>query len=258
MPPPALVVTTSRDRGAALELRARDVAARCGALAVRRRGLEALFAEHAAAAIYIVGRSREEVAAPDGKRVFVHPGLFTSKLTEGRRHPFVRAVAGDDAITRIFDATVGLASDALHLAGATGAAVLGCEASAVGYSLLEEGLGRLARQRDKPWAEAAARVEVRHVSHLQALRELGDDDVDVVVFDPMFAHPARATPSFAVFRGFADERAVEEGAFLEARRVARRRVVLKLRRAWRSEPAELPWSRRIRSGSHDYLVHDVA
>jgi hypothetical protein len=85
---------------------------------------------------------------------------------------------------------------------------------------VDEGLQRLE-------VEPARRIEVRAVDHLAALTALPSRSFDVVVFDPMFRH-ARAQPSgFDLVRALADARPLRAGAVAEARRVARRWVVVK-------------------------------
>jgi hypothetical protein len=185
-----------------------------------------------------------------------------TKLGEGQRHPLIRAVrgvvedgdAGDD-VHVVFDATLGLANDAVHVAAATGAFVQGCEGSVVMHALLEEGLSRIARSR-APWAAAAARVSAQHGDSAAVLARLPDDAVDVVVLDPMMSRRRRSAPSFELLRAFAVPDRASPRLLAEAWRVARRRVVLKL-----GKGAPLPVNRsiefpRVVPGAHVvYWVH---
>jgi hypothetical protein len=137
------------------------------------------------------------------------------------RDPFLEAagiVPGDE----VLDATLGLGADALVAAAACGPSgrVVALEGAPLLAAWVSEGLLRLD-------AEPARRIEVRAAEHLAALRALPSRSFDLVVFDPMFRH-ARAQPGgFELVRTLADARPLEPAALDEARRVARRAVVVK-------------------------------
>lgn len=137
------------------------------------------------------------------------------------RDPFLEAAdvrPGD----RILDCTAGLGADALVASAAAGPSggVVGLESAAALAAWTGEGLRRLG-------AEPARRVEIVHADHAAWLATAPARSFDVVVFDPMFRH-ARAEPSgFDVVRRLADPRPLAAEALSEARRVARRWVVVK-------------------------------
>ncbi len=137
------------------------------------------------------------------------------------RNPMLEAAElrpGDE----VLDATLGLGADALVAAAACGPGgrVLGVEAAAPLAAWVEEGLRRLP-------AEPARRVEVRSGSHLALLASLPTGSFDVVLFDPMFRHGREAPGGFDLVRRLADARPLAAAALAEARRVARRWVVVK-------------------------------
>ena len=206
---------------------------------------------------YVVRTTHDELCAPDGRAAHVQPGLMPTKLGEGLRHPLIRAVRGvvddDDGadVDSVFDGTLGLANDAVHVAAVTGARVDGCEGSLVLHALLEEGLPRIARSHER-WADAAARVSARHGDSATVLSSLPDDSVDVVVLDPMMSLRRRSAPSFALLRAFAVHDRASPRLLIEARRVARRRVVLKL-----GKGAPLPVNRSIEFPRHVPGAHVV-
>ena len=269
-----LAVTTGNavdevHRQRAAQLAARFSLAGLDAALLPRRNLETMAADDDVDVFYIVRRSHEELRVPakDGvhaESALVQPGLMPSKLQQGEQHPFVRAVRGEtaghhDDVNTLFDATLGLANDAVHLAALTGATVTGCEQSAVLFALLEEGLPRIARgtPRTRSWADAAARVSAVHGDSAEVLAGMADDAVDVVVLDPMMSRPRRSAPSFSLLRAFAVMDRASPRLLLEARRVARRRVVFKL-----GKGAPLPMNRsiefpRVLTGAHVvYWVHE--
>lgn len=133
----------------------------------------------------------------------------------------------------VVDATLGLAADALVCARAVGPTglVIGVEAALPLYALAREGLARMA-----PFA-GSARIEVRHGLALAALGAMPTASADVVLLDPMFDVPKRATPAFEVLRRFALHEPLDAQTLAEARRVCRRWVVVKGGRYGRALPA---------------------
>ncbi|MGC3998139.1 MAG: hypothetical protein QM767_11880 [Anaeromyxobacter sp.] len=135
--------------------------------------------------------------------------------------PFLDA-AGIQRGDAILDCTLGLAADALVAAAAAGPTgrVVGLESSLPLAAWTGEGLQRFPE-------EAARRIEVKHAEHAAFLAAAPDRSFDVVLFDPMFRH-ARAEPGgFDVVRRFADPRPLTREALEQARRVARRWVLVK-------------------------------
>ena len=252
------VVTTARNPTRAHLARATSLSSSLGAPLVPRLSMEAMVAQTGCDLFYMVGREREELRRIDGARCFVQPGLVPSKLVEGTRHPFIRALRGDDdVIASVFDCTLGLANDALHAAVALNAHIHGAEASPVLAALLEEGLVRMANE-GRAWSGGAARIRMSRGGAVDVLGTLEAGSVDVVMLDPMMKIPRKAAPPFQLLRAFAFS-ALASGALLtEAARVARRRVVLKLD-GGAPLPLDAPWPpTRSLVGAHvTYHVYEV-
>ena len=229
-----VVVTTPLRPSPTEEREAREAAAR-HALPYAPRGHASLPAALAAAGAEgaLVLSSRDAILTAGGasQRWSAGMGLIRMKRTlarlEGRpvsptdRDPFLEA-AGIRPGDSVLDATLGLGADALVAAAACGPAgrVVALEGSPVLAAWVAEGLRRLD-------AEPARRIEVRAGDHLVALAALPARSFDLVVFDPMFRH-ARAQPGgFDLVRTLADARPLRPEAVAEARRVARRAVVVK-------------------------------
>jgi hypothetical protein len=247
-----LAVTTTHVVDGARQERAAALAARFSCPLLPRAAFARMARDHDVDCFYVVRPEREELRTaappPTGASTHVQPGLMPTKLGEGLRHPLIRAVRGavdaaDDPdaadVDSVFDGTLGLANDAVHVAAVTGARVVGCEGSVVLHALLEEGLPRIAASSE-PWAEAAARITLTHGDSAEVLARMADDSVDVVVLDPMMSRRKRSAPSFLLLRDFAVPDRASPRLLHEARRVARRRVVLKLGRG-----APLPVNRSI-------------
>jgi hypothetical protein len=218
-----LLVTTSARAPDDVVARARRVAARCRApFVARRRGLPRLLAEHDATVAYVATRAHDRL--DDGQeRLFVHEGLLQARLSKGLDHPLVRAVTGGRPARHVVDGTLGLAIDALHLAEATGARVLGIEGAAAIRSLVHEGLPRLARGG---WQGARRVQPVGGTTH-DVLRLLPDDGADAVFLAPMFEQPAEAAPGWDLLRPLAVHVPLDASTVAEALRVAPR-VAVKL------------------------------
>lgn len=123
----------------------------------------------------------------------------------------------------VIDATLGLGADARVMASAVGPAgkVIGLEASKALAVLMAEGL-----KLEPPWPNSA-RLEVHHAAAHGFLKTQPSKSADVVVFDPMFERTKASSPAFAELRRFADMTPLDRETVDEARRVARRLVLMK-------------------------------
>ena len=162
----------------------------------------------------------------DGERSFrASTGMGFLRLVRAQKgdpDPLVKAAelrSGD----LVLDATLGLAQDALVAAEATHAALVGLEASPVLAAFAVAALRRLPVEA----GEAAARIEVRCADHRAALRELPSGSFDVVLLDPMFRDAQESNPLFDLLRRHGEHAPLDADTLREARRVARRGVLVK-------------------------------
>jgi hypothetical protein len=147
------------------------------------------------------------------------------RLVRARRgdiDPLVKA-AGLKAGDAVLDATLGLAGDALVAAETTRAVVVGLEASAVLAAFVTAALRRV----HAPARIAADLIDVRCADHRAVLKEMATRSVDVVLFDPMFRSTAEAGPLFELVRQLGDPAPLTGETLREARRIARRGVLIK-------------------------------
>ncbi|MCP4499211.1 MAG: class I SAM-dependent methyltransferase [Deltaproteobacteria bacterium] len=255
-----LIVTTSRRPSPLETARARKLALELNVPYAKRKGIPVLLDAHQKSWAYIVSRRRDEVVPREGIGFHIHPGLFFAKAAAGEKGPLVQALAGDDgldAINEIVDCTLGLAQDALVTSHVFNAQVLGIEGSPIVQCLLEEGLARLQKEVDRPWADAASRIRLVKGKAPDILATLPENSADVVSLDPMMVIPGSAQPGFSFFRNFAVHDQPFDDWLLEAARVARRRVVWKISSVRKTPVSALKWHRRIESKACGYLVHDV-
>lgn len=166
------------------------------------------------------------VTLTDLKGTFTfHPGMAHLRM--------MRLAAGEpDTLVRLaelqpgesfLDCTLGLAQDALVAARAVGPSgkVVGLEVSVALHAVVSEGLLEMS------WPEASARIEVHRADTRSFLPTLPSGSFDVVLFDPMFEEPKKAQPSFEMLRRYADHAPLTLDTLREARRVARRSVLIK-------------------------------
>ncbi|MBU9714467.1 class I SAM-dependent methyltransferase [Evansella tamaricis] len=164
------------------------------------------------------------------KPFFFHPNaaMFRAKhWLKTREDPMVHA-CGLTKGDRIFDATLGLGSDAILASLAVGQSgrVIGAEKSKIISFIVGTGLKEYVSYVPKV-DEALRRIEVLSVNHLDWLVNAPDHSVDVVYFDPMFEESVTGSDGFEPIRIHTAMETISEQAVLEAKRVARKRVVLK-------------------------------
>ncbi|MDQ3264221.1 MAG: class I SAM-dependent methyltransferase [Myxococcota bacterium] len=222
-----LAVTTSASVSPALERSARSAAQGWGLPFVVRRpkeALEKLLALHAEAFLVC---ERQRVTLADGEgSIHFHPGLAHLRikgLDGGDPNDTFGRITGLSQGESILDCTLGLAQDALmaaRLVGPTGR-VVAVERSLSLYAVMSAGL---AHHDPGP---RSARVTPVYAEAGEFLRQQPDRSFDVVYFDPMFEKPRAAQPSFELLRRHADYSPLTPEVLQEARRVARRLVVVK-------------------------------
>jgi hypothetical protein len=128
---------------------------------------------------------------------------------------------------QVLDCTLGRGTDAIVAAAVVGeqGRVLGLEVVPVLAALTADGLAHVRQPRRI--AVSARRIEVRCADYERCLPEYADASFDVVYFDPVFERPVEASDAMIPLRRLADKRRLTPEAVAQARRVARRRVVVK-------------------------------
>lgn len=223
----AVVTTSRRARPEEIE-RARDLARRLGIPYIAREGsIEALGAK----AVLVVTKERLVVETAAGP-LFFHPGMARPRirsLERGEADVMVEAMQlrrGD----HVLDCTLGLGADAIVASWVVGeeGRVVGVEAVPMLAEVVRAGL--LEYDPQHPGMRAAMRrIEVVAADHAKYLPTLPDGAFDVVYFDPLFREPVRETVHMRPWRALGVGRPLTREVMAEARRVARRRVVVKER-----------------------------
>ena len=223
-----LGVTTSGKPEESLVAQAREAARRWGLPFVPRRRKQPIgpLLESYAQALIVFEREAE-VSLWDAEGSFrFNPGMAHLRRLR------VQAGQRDDALLRVaelapgdtfLDCTLGLGQDALVAALAVGPSgrVVGVEKSLALHAVVSEGL------RAYDTGPGSCRVEAVHADAQAYLRAQASGSFDVVFFDPMFEKPKKSQPAFEMLRRFAEHAPLTPEVLEEARRVARRWVVVK-------------------------------
>lgn len=180
----------------------------------------------------VVGKERLELFLLDGEAepFFFHPNssMFRIKrLMRNEHDPFIDATGLRKGMS-FFDCTLGLASDSIvasFVVGQTGT-VVGTEENKYLAYLVNRGLmnweSGLAEMD-----EAMRSISVVHSNALTRLKEIPSNEFDCVYIDPMFEETILESDGIRALAELAAYTEVSEEFILEAKRVARNRLVLK-------------------------------
>ncbi|RTE11109.1 class I SAM-dependent methyltransferase [Paenibacillus whitsoniae] len=227
-----MIVTTSYDPSPETADYARSLAARYGGRFVPRKkySLEHLGRNYKDEGILLVTREEIRYYEEDEPPAFFHPSMSLvriKRMLRGEADTLIElsgAAPGD----RVLDCTAGLASDSIVFAFAVGdqGRVTALESEAVPAMLIQEGLVRY--ESDIPEVnDAMRRIDVRRTDHLSYLQQAASGSVDIIYFDPMFRRPIQESAAMSTLRSRANDAAVSVEAIAEAKRVARKCIVLK-------------------------------
>lgn len=259
-----LVITTAAKLTPTLEQIALEMSALLNAPTISRMGrsLPDIFGATGAERLLVVGCDHLRLYdRATGAEYFYHPNMFLSRgsvvLAGGSDH-FLSAVdlkPGD----RLLDCTLGFASEAALASlvlGSTGR-VVGLESETALAALTRRGLQTFVL-RSEPLTAAMRRIEVITANYQRYLQSCEPDAFDVVYFDPFFderlsGSEASISPLFV----FGNPAPLAREAVDEARRVARRRVVIK-----HPGSVELPepipaWVTKTQGGRKSRVVYSI-
>jgi hypothetical protein len=220
----ALAVALSGSTDAALRAEAEACAARWGLPLLLRRPKAPLQGLLVQSRVLVVFGENAVTLWDRTGHVSGGPGLAALRLKEiakGRAEDPLQRVGELAPGERVLDATLGFAQDAR-----VAARLVGPAGSVVG---LESSLP-LAVLADASLRREGSTIEVRHADSAEALRGLPAASVDVVLFDPMFGRALAAQPGFEMLRRLANPAPLTSEVLAEARRVARRAVLVKAAR----------------------------
>ncbi len=193
------------------------------------KSIELLASENDAEAV-LVWESGRPVLIMGREKLFYHPSMAKNRLSALRHRrgsePFLEACLLQST-DHFLDCTLGMGADAVVASyTCSKGRVVGLESVKLIAGLIRWGMRTY--QSAMPWLdEAIHRVEVINSDHRDYLGNLAGNSFDVVYFDPMFRHPQHHSMAIKPLRQFADHRPLNRESIEEARRVARKRVVIK-------------------------------
>lgn len=183
------------------------------------------------AAILVAGASRFELyRAGMDKPFFFHPNSAAfrlKRLLNGETDPLIEATQLQPGDT-FLDCTLGLASDSIiasFIAGERGK-VTGIEADPDIAFITGRGLHSFPSE-SKLLIDAMSRVNVIQSDAVDFLCNEADSSWDVVYIDPMFSAPITESSNFTPLRQVGIQSSLTDEWVEQARRVCRRRVVVK-------------------------------
>lgn len=230
-----MIITTGEAEAPALVERAKLLAEEVGCQYVTRGGqsLRRLAIKTGEEDILVVLDGHVRLGGPQRDVLEFHPSMGYVRLKRvlrGDPDPMLEATRMEEGDT-VLDCTAGLGADSLVFSIKSGerGSVTALESSFPLYVFLKEGL-RSYESNLKASDEAMRRINVVHGHHLDYLRSLPDNSVDIVYFDPMFREPLTESASINPLRHYANGEALDEQSVIEAVRVARKTVVLKEKR----------------------------
>ncbi len=181
--------------------------------------------------VLMIGRNRLEIhPITANEPVFFHPNSAMFRLKRimlGLDDPFLRAVQLSEGMT-FLDCTVGLASDSIlasYVVGRSGK-VVGVEGNRYLAYLVKRGLHEWNSQLLE-MTNAMKWIEIVHYDHLLYLKNCPSDYFDVVYFDPMFEKTITESNGISSLKHLAVYSEITAEVLSEAKRVAKRRIVLK-------------------------------
>ncbi|MGE7759803.1 class I SAM-dependent methyltransferase [Peribacillus sp. NPDC097895] len=200
-------------------------------IARRKRSVRDIQSDNDEDDCLVFGKKRMELYRYQEKEpFFFHPNFAMVRLKRiirGESDPFL--VAGDiNEGSSVLDCTLGLGSDAIVASFAAGqqGQVVALEGNPYLALLVEHGLKTWEDSEEK-MISAMRRIEVIQADHYELLKTLPENHFDVVYFDPMFEETIFESNGIKGLTHFAEGKDLSMGIINEAKRVARKRVVLK-------------------------------
>jgi 16S rRNA (guanine1516-N2)-methyltransferase len=227
-----MVVTTTYDSSDSIKAYAQELAHQFQAQYIERlqSSIPRIRIQYGIEDILVVGEKGLRYHPLEAEEVFFHPSTALIRLKRLLRgEPDVLLKLADiHPGDHVLDCTAGLASDAIVFAFAVGdrGQVTALESSKTIAFLVREGLSHYTSGLLEV-DQAMRRIQLINIDHTLFLKDLPDKSYDIIYFDPMFRKPIDDSHSISPIRHFANDQSLTLLTIEEAKRVARRRVILK-------------------------------
>ena len=225
------IITTSRKINFEDEILAKKFSEKLGIEFVRREdfSLEKMKKIFCAENILVVKNNSLTLSTEYGE-LFFHPNtahLRIKNLREGKGDRLIEA-AEIQSGSKILDCTLGMGSDAIvesFVAGETGQ-VVALEKNIILAEIVRHGMKTFSDENLQTLA-AMRRIKIFSTDYLDFLKNCEDNSFDVIYFDPMFRRPIKKSNGINPLRVLADHSPLTVEAVQEARRVARKKIIMK-------------------------------
>lgn len=179
--------------------------------------------------VLVAGENRFELYSSDSDEpFFYHPNSASfriKRLIKGEQDPLISA-AGLLPSDRLLDCTAGIASDALVASWYCTQTVTAVERSKEVAFITAEGLKSF-QHNHAAITDAMRKINLIYSDAFDFLKKCGADEYDVIYFDPMFSETIKSEGIAGLkhIAEYQDDYLLE--AVREAKRVARKRIILK-------------------------------
>lgn len=181
--------------------------------------------------VMVAGKNRYEYYAYGAQEpFFFHPNSAAFRLkrvARGEAEPFLEAAQLQQGES-VLDCTLGLAADAMlaaYIVGETGR-VVGLEANPNVAFIVRQGTQSYDTS-ELPLTACMRQIEVIQAEAVAYLKTLPDKAFDVVYMDPMFEEVIEEANNFQALRLAGEHVSLTDDWVYEAKRVAKKRVILK-------------------------------
>ncbi|HHT7827289.1 TPA: class I SAM-dependent methyltransferase [Streptococcus suis] len=217
-----MIVTTSLGMDEGLVYRARRIASELGIEYKERKKQSVGKMLGTYEAVLVLYKDKLILEQRGGQVLFFHPDTAMLRIKSGR-DPLLELLGKEKQ--SIIDCTMGLGSDSIVLASA-GHRVTALESSKLVHFIVSRGL----QDFDSGLQEvnrAMKSIQTILTDSLTYLKGQKDKSVDVIYLDPMFSQEITESDNLDGLKPFANYSALSEEFLVEAKRVARRKIIIK-------------------------------
>ncbi|NQH36739.1 class I SAM-dependent methyltransferase [Streptococcus suis] len=217
-----MIVTTSLGMDEGLVYRARRIASELGIEYKERKKQSVGKMLGTYEAVLVLYKDKLILEQRGGQVLFFHPDTAMLRIKSGR-DPLLELLGKEKQ--SIIDCTMGLGSDSIVLASA-GHRVTALESSKLVHFIVSRGL----QDFDSGLQEvnrAMKSIQTIWTDSLTYLKGQIDKSVDVIYLDPMFSQEITESDNLDGLKPFANYSALSEEFLVEAKRVARRKIIIK-------------------------------
>ncbi|WP_078391429.1 class I SAM-dependent methyltransferase [Shouchella patagoniensis] len=193
------------------------------------RSLDTLFREYQVDVLIVAKNKLALYGLNEETPFFYHPNSSLLRYKQWKKtkyDPFIETAQLSEGDI-VIDASLGMGADAVmaQLAVGKSGKVIGLEADHRIATIVAQGLQSWS-DADALFIDAMRRIHVKQCNSLHFLKNAADNSADIVYFDPMFETKIDS-PGLSGMRKFASYQPLSLEMVQEAKRVARRAVVLK-------------------------------